>query len=195
MVSDADREVFQRCIWPHAAAALRTARLLFRDPAAAEDLAQETMLKAVRFIGRFQEGTDGKAWLLTILRRTRVDMLRKARREHCFHLDDLAAEPEARAQGKAVNGDRTAQGLLDDFADREVIEALQSLPEEICWTLLLTDVEGLGHGVAAEVLGVPVGTVKSRAHRGRAMLRAVLLPVALDRRLIGRGDQPATPKK
>jgi RNA polymerase sigma-70 factor (ECF subfamily) len=65
-----------------------------------------------------------------------------------------------------------------------MIRALQRLPEEIRWTLLLVDVEGMDHADAAAVLGVPVGTVKSRAHRGRAMLREALLPMARDLRLI-----------
>jgi RNA polymerase sigma-70 factor (ECF subfamily) len=65
-----------------------------------------------------------------------------------------------------------------------MIQALQRLPEEIRWTLLLVDVEGMDHADAAAVLGVPVGTVKSRAHRGRAMLREALLPMARDLRLI-----------
>jgi RNA polymerase sigma-70 factor (ECF subfamily) len=74
--------------------------------------------------------------------------------------------------------------LLQRFSDRHMIQALQCLPEEIRWTLLLVDVEGIDHAEAAAILGVPVGTVKSRAHRGRRMLREALLPLAKELRLI-----------
>jgi RNA polymerase sigma-70 factor (ECF subfamily) len=73
---------------------------------------------------------------------------------------------------------------LNEFSDAEVIKALQHLPEEIRWTLLLVTVEEMDQADAAGVLGVPVGTVKSRLHRGRMMLRQALLPLARDRRVV-----------
>ena len=141
---------FYDLAWPHLAAVLRTARVLTGNSADAEDLAQETMLKAFRSIDRFREGTDARAWLMTILRRTRIDRLRAS---------------------------SSSAGTI-------VIDALRGLPEEIRWTLLLVDVEGMDHAEAAEILRVPVGTIKSRTHRGRAMLREALLPVARERRMV-----------
>jgi len=73
---------------------------------------------------------------------------------------------------------------LNAFSDADVIDGLQGIAEELRWTLLLVDVEGMDHRDAAEVLGVPVGTIKSRVHRARAMLRQVLLPLARQRRLV-----------
>ncbi|HEX8340410.1 MAG TPA: sigma-70 family RNA polymerase sigma factor [Tepidisphaeraceae bacterium] len=177
MLSDADREKFERQVWPHAEVVLRTARLLLRDSVAAEDLAQETLLKALRFIGRFSAGTDGRAWLLTILRNTRIDALRRTgRRAGEISLDALPVEPPARGDqaGRAPATKEEAESLLDGFSDDAMIAALRALPEEIRWTLLLVDVEGLDQREAARVLDVPPGTVKSRAHRGRAMLRIAL---------------------
>ena len=74
--------------------------------------------------------------------------------------------------------------LLEQFSDAEMIDALSRLPEEIRWTLLLVDVEGMDHKEAAGVLDVPVGTIKSRAHRGRMMLRDKLLPLARQARIV-----------
>lgn len=159
-------------LWPHRAVVLRTALLLTRDPALAEDLAQETMLKAYRSIDRFAAGTDARAWLMSILRNARIDHARRhARESHDVSLEQLASDPEDRAGTEDVAESSDPQDILEAFSDQQVIDALQSLPEEIRWTLLLVDVEQVDHARAAEVLDVPVGTIKSRAHRGRAMLR------------------------
>jgi RNA polymerase sigma-70 factor (ECF subfamily) len=179
---------FDALVWPHAAALLRTARFLLRDPAEADDVAQETLVKAFKALDSFQEGTDVKAWLMTILRNTRIDHLRRrATRGDEVSLDGLPFEPASAESAGGQDADPAwddPQALLQQFSDRHVIQALQRLPEEIRWTLLLVDVEGMDHADAAAVLGVPVGTVKSRAHRGRAMLRDALLPVARELRLI-----------
>jgi RNA polymerase sigma-70 factor (ECF subfamily) len=179
---------FDALVWPHAAMLLRTARFLLRDSAEADDVAQETLVKAFKALDTFQDGTDVKAWLMTILRNTRIDHLRNSgSRSDEVSLDNLPFEP-ASSEAGGQSDDHPAwddpQELLQQFSDRHVIQALQQLPEEIRWTLLLVDVEGMDHADAAAVLGVPVGTVKSRAHRGRGMLRAALMPIARDLRLI-----------
>ena len=79
---------------------------------------------------------------------------------------------------------RSPRDVLESFSDEQVISALQGLPEEMRWTLLLLDVEGLEQADVAKTLEIPVGTVKSRAHRARAMLRTALTPLARERRLI-----------
>ena len=85
------------------------------------------------------------------------------------------------------------QAALEGFSDQEVIDALQALPAEIRWTLLLLDVEGLSIQEAAGVLEIPTGTIKSRAHRGRAMLREKLLPMAAKLKwAAGGGTSPAS---
>jgi RNA polymerase sigma-70 factor (ECF subfamily) len=180
---------FDDLVWPHAATVLRTARFLCRDDAEADDVAQETLVKAFRALETFRPGTDVKAWLMTILRNTRIDRLR-SRASHQDHvsLDAMPFEPASAEDGHAGIDAHPAwddpQALLQQFSDRHVIQALRRLPEEIRWTLLLVDVEGMGHADAAAVLGVPVGTVKSGAHRGRGMLREALLPMAKELRLI-----------
>lgn len=175
-------------VWPHAPTVLRTAQFLTQDAAEADDLAQETMIKAFRSLDRFREGTDAKAWLMTILRNTRIDRLRSAAAsKENVSLDGMPVDPAAPPLDETRDEEQVWQNpeeMMQGFADRQIITAMQMLPEEIRWTLLLVDVEGLDHADAANVLDVPVGTVKSRAHRGRAMLRDALVPVAREMRLI-----------
>jgi RNA polymerase sigma-70 factor, ECF subfamily len=179
---------FYEFVWPHRAALLRVAQILMHDVHSAEDLTQETLLKAYNAIGQFRPGTDAKKWLLTILRNARIDRLRAAGASaRDVSLDQYPIEPEERS---VEDSDwQNPQEILHQFADREVIAALQKLPEEIRWTLLLVDVEQLDHPEAAAMLDVPLGTVKSRTHRGRAMLRQALMSFAQERRLI-RGEAP-----
>jgi RNA polymerase sigma-70 factor (ECF subfamily) len=187
--TDRAQRRFYDDLWPHMPAVLRTAQILCgRSAADAEDLAQETMLKAYRSIDQFRPGTDARAWLLTILRHARVDRLRAASSSATtVSLGDLAHEPAGRPE--VVEPDHQAavenpEALLAEFSDADMIAALGRLPEDIRWTLLLVDVEGMDHKEAAAVLDVPVGTIKSRAHRGRMMLREDLLPLAKQARIV-----------
>ena len=172
-------------VWPHAAAVLRTAQYLTHDDADAQDLAQEVMLKAFHHLDQLREGSDAKAWLITILRRTRIDRIRaSAAHSRDVSLQDLPAEPAADEVATTDDVWSDPEALLQEFSDRQVIDALKKLPEEIRWTLLLVDVEGIDQAEAAAILEVPVGTIKSRAHRGRAMLRDLLAPLARELRMI-----------
>ena len=175
-------------VWPHAATVLRTALYLTHDQAEADDLSQEVMLKAFRHLDQLQAGTDAKAWLMTILRHTRIDRIRAAAaHERDVSLEDLGSEPAGTTAPAAEAADEVwnePEAVLQEFSDQQVIEALKRLPEEIRWTLLLVDVEGMDQADAAAVLGVPVGTIKSRAHRGRGMLREALTPLAREIRRI-----------
>lgn len=179
---------FHDVLWPHAAAVLSVARLLTNNQADAEDLAQETMLKAFRGIDGFKDGTDARAWLLAILRNARVDRIRSVRGwGKDVSLDALGTDPEDEPEPQQMDWFALRENpadALNEFSDQQLIDALEALPEEIRWTLLLTDVEGMDQVEAAEVLSVPVGTIKSRLHRGRGMLRQALLPLARERRLV-----------
>ena len=167
MALDSDRtsERFYELIWPHRADVLRVARFLTRHPFEADDLAQEALLKAFRRDrqpARDAQGGPGlKPWLLTILRNTWVDRVRSAASRREVALGDGAVPPAA-PLAEPWEG-ANPEELLNAFSDQQVIDALKGLPDEIRWTLLLVDVEGLGQQEAAEVLGVPTGTIKSRA--------------------------------
>ena len=167
---------FYAHLWPHRAMVLRTATFLCRSATEADDLAQETMLKGFKAIESFDVSTSASAWLATILRHTHIDRLRSgARSAKDVALEALDVDPEDLRSPEAVADVQNAEAMLEAFSDARVISALKELPEEIRWTLLLVDVEQMGQEEAAVVLGVPTGTVKSRVHRGRRMLKDALL--------------------
>ncbi len=176
---------FYTSVWPHRASVLRLARILTANEADADDLAQETFIKAFKALDRFVEGTDMMAWLATILRHARIDRLRsQAASATNISLDQMQMDPAGEGE-KSEDWDNP-QEVLNAFGDQEIITALQALPEEIRWTLLLVDVQQMEQRDAAHVMDIPVGTVKSRVHRGRAMLRRALTPLARERRLLNR---------
>lgn len=174
---------FYQLVWPHRASILRLAQILTGNTAEADDLAQETFIKAFKAMDQFQDGTGMLAWLTTILRHTRIDRLRSgAASARNVSLEQLPVEVADEASEQ--EDWQSPQDVLNAIGDREIIEALQELPEDIRWTLLLVDVQGMEQQDAAQVLEIPVGTVKSRMHRGRAMLRQALTPLAREMRLL-----------
>lgn len=177
-------ERFYALVWPQLPFLARMARILDHNASDADDLVQETMLKAYRSLDSFRADTNIKAWLVAILRNARNDRLRASQREAKNVRLEVAAESVAVDDAGSEADWENPEGLLEAFSDPDIIDALRKLPEEIRWTLLLVDVEGMDHQDAASVLEVPIGTIKSRTHRGRVMLRETLLPVARERRLV-----------
>jgi RNA polymerase sigma-70 factor (ECF subfamily) len=182
---------FYDLIWPHRADVLRFAQFLCRESSTAEDLSQETLLKAFKALDRLSGGADVRAWLLAILRNAWLDRLRSTAAHPQVPLGELGDEIVAPDSGGLGDSRTTGdpQELLNEFSDAQVIDALQGLPQEMRWTLLLIDVEGMSLAEAAEVLQVPQGTIKSRAHRGRGLLYQALLPLARDRRMVAKGSE------
>ena len=184
-ITDAQADRFRRLAWPMMPVVLRTAQCLTRREADAEDLTQETMVKAMRAIDTYQDDTDMRAWLLTILRRTHIDRMRvEQSRPQALPLDEAVlgeALDDGQPAGKHDAAWDQPEDLLNRLEDEAVIEAMRSLPEDIRWTLLLVDVEQMEQADAAQVLDVAVGTIKSRTHRGRAVLRDRLYDLAVKR--------------
>ncbi|QNN21786.1 RNA polymerase sigma factor [Planctomycetales bacterium ZRK34] len=179
-------ERFRQWCWPHQEAMLRLALLLTRREDQAEDIVHDAMIKAMRAIDTLDEGSNAKPWLMTILRRTWID----AMRTHKYNTREHTLDETVQSQLTAVSSESTVeteparndpQAMLNRFEDEAVVQMLNSLPEAMRWTLLLVDVEGLDHEQAAGILGVPVGTIKSRAHHGRQKLRAGLAHLARQR--------------
>ena len=112
---------------------------------------------------------------MAILRNTRIDRLRAQRRRPAVSVESLEVEPAARGEAAEAPGDFSVEELLESISDERIIDALRELSQEIRWTLLLVDVHGMELAEAAEIEGVPVGTVKSRAHRGRLMMKERLM--------------------
>jgi RNA polymerase sigma-70 factor (ECF subfamily) len=158
---------FERYVLPEVEVMLRVARSLTRNHADAEDLVQDTLIRAYKAIDRF-DGRYPRAWLLTILRNTHINRNRRRRpellRDPDSQLERLATSPE---EAEAVRPDR----FVDLEFDADLEDALASLSEPFAEIVQLVDVDGLAYAEAAEVLGIPVGTVMSRLHRARKKIR------------------------
>jgi RNA polymerase sigma-70 factor (ECF subfamily) len=158
-----------------------------RNPSDAQDLVQETYLKAYRGYGGFEAGTNLKAWLYRILTNTYINTYRsKKRHPEETELDDVEELYLFRRMGGHDRGiGRSAEEeALEWITDDEVKAALESLPENLRMTVLLADVEGFSYKEIAEIMEVPIGTVMSRLHRGRRALEKALHDFGVARGLV-----------
>lgn len=179
-------ERFERDVLPMLPSLYGAALRMTRNPADAEDLLQDTTLRAYRGFASFREGTNLKAWLYRILTNSFINTYRKKQREpktvdgpedldEWFLFDRLGAQSVARS---------AEDDVLQNIPDADVKEALESIPENFRMAVLLADVEGFSYKEIAEITGVPIGTVMSRLHRGRKALEKALYGVARERGLV-----------
>jgi RNA polymerase sigma-70 factor (ECF subfamily) len=183
----ADKTKFSEQAMQYMDALYTAAMRLTHNSADAEDLVQETYLKAYRAYGGFEEGTNLRAWLYRILTNTFINNYRsKKRRPDETDIDEVEDLYLYRRLGglEAAAAGRSAEDeLLDWFTDSEVKEAVESLPEQFRMAVLLSDVEGFSYKEIAEILDIPIGTVMSRLHRGRKALQRQLYEFAKSRHL------------
>ena len=178
------RDLFAEQALPFMDQLYAAAMRMTRNPADAGDLVQETYAKAFAAFAGFEQGTNLKAWLYRILTNTYINSYRKAQREPYQNaIDDLEdwqlGDAESLTQGRSA---RSAEAeAIDHLPDSDVKEALQSIPEDFRLAVYLADVEGFAYQEIADIMKTPVGTVMSRLHRGRRLLREKLADYAAQR--------------
>jgi RNA polymerase sigma-70 factor, ECF subfamily len=184
------RERFERDVLPLLPSLYGAALRMTRNPADAEDLVQDTYLRAYRGFSGFKEGTNLKAWLYRILTNSFINTYRKKQREpQTVEGPDDVEEWYLfdRLGGRNVEGSAEEE-VLDNIPDADVKAALESLPENFRLPVLLADVEGFSYKEIADMMGTPIGTVMSRLHRGRKALEKALWETARERGLVD-GDE------
>jgi RNA polymerase sigma-70 factor (ECF subfamily) len=179
---------FQEEALIHMESLYQGALYMTRDPAEAEDLVQETFLKAHRFWGRYQKGTNCKAWLYRIMTNTLINRRRK--KKHAFSLleetDTDSSTEGAYDHSVFYSGPENTylQGMLPD----RVLKAIESLPESFRVPVVLSDLQDFSYKEIAEIMDCPVGTVMSRLFRGRKRLQELLFDHAVEQGVIAKRD-------
>jgi RNA polymerase sigma-70 factor (ECF subfamily) len=185
------RDLFEEQAMPYIDQLYAAAMRMTRNPSDAQDLVQETFVKSFAAFKQFEQGTNLKAWLYRILTNTFINTYRKKQREpYQGTIDDLEDWQLGGAESTTAMASRSAEAeAIDHLPDSAVKDALQSIPEDFRLAVYFADVEGFSYQEIAEIMKTPIGTVMSRLHRGRRLLRDLLAGYALER---GMGSpQPA----
>ena len=189
----ADQATFAEQAMPLMDSLYSAALRMTRNAADAEDLVQETYLKAYRGFGGFEQGTNLKAWLYRILTNTFINTYRSKKRRpdetELEEVEDLYLYRRLGGLEAAAAGRSAEDELLDLLTEAEVKEALESLPDQFRMAVLMADVEGFSYKEIAEILDIPIGTVMSRLHRGRKGLQKRLYDFGLARGLVDEGEE------
>jgi RNA polymerase sigma-70 factor, ECF subfamily len=177
-----DRQAFQQEAIPHLDALYGTALRLTKSEEDAEDLIQETMLKAYRYFDKYEQGTNCKAWLFKIMTNTFINRYRKQQKRKEFLVDDDFRPLQERAEAPEPSPfqdsyDSQEQLFFKMFGD-EVKSALEEIPVDFRMVVLLADLQDFAYKEIAEIMDCPIGTVMSRLYRGRRMLQARLADYA-----------------
>ncbi len=178
---------FERQVLEHVDMLYAVALRLTRNPADAEDLTQNTFVKALRFHDKFKEGTYIKAWLLTILRNTFInEYRRRTRRPAEVELSGTESATETTPDPNVFFEPRKGhkEDLLE-LVDDPVRKAIESLPDDFRNAVIMADLEDMSYKEIADVMQCPLGTVMSRLYRGRKLLRDALEDYARERRMVG----------
>ena len=195
----ADQSKFADMAMEHMPALYGAALRMTRKPADAEDLVQETYLRAYRGFGGFTEGTNLRAWLYRILTNTFINTYRAKKRRpqetDVEDVEDLYLYRRLGGESTAPTGRSPEDLVMENIQEDEVKAAIEALPDQFRIAVLLADVEGFSYQEIAEITEVPIGTVMSRIHRGRRALQKALFEFGKRRGLVDdshNGDgQPA----
>jgi RNA polymerase sigma-70 factor, ECF subfamily len=186
-MSEDDKLRFQRDALPLLDPLYGAALRMTRNPADAEDLVQETMLRAYRSFDRFEAGTNLKAWLFRILTNAYINVYRKRQREPQKVSTDQAEDFDLYQELRNHDShfEETPESIvLDALVDSDILEAIDDLPEQFRLAVVLSDIEGFSYAEMAEIMDVPMGTVMSRLHRGRKALQKRLWDLARERGIV-----------
>lgn len=180
------RKEFERTALPHLTHLYTAAFYLTKNESEAEDLVQETYLRALRFFDKFEPGTNCKAWLLAIQRHLFINRYQQKKREpETVDWQKIEKSYESAAvQEESAEKESPEQLLSATIMDHEIGQALKELPEEFRTALILVDIEELSYEEAAKVMGCAVGTIRSRLSRARRMLHVALREYAIKRGLL-----------
>jgi RNA polymerase sigma-70 factor (ECF subfamily) len=186
-LTDDDRRRFQQEALPLLDSLYAGALRMTRNPADAEDLVQETMLRAYRSFDRFEPGTNLKAWLFRILTNAYINVYRKRQREpqkvSQEDVEDFDLYQELKDHDPQFS--ETPESIvLGNLVDSDITDAIDDLPEQFRLAVVLSDIEGFTYAEMAEIMDVPMGTVMSRLHRGRKALQKRLVDLARDRGIV-----------
>jgi RNA polymerase sigma-70 factor (ECF subfamily) len=190
------RDLFEEQAMPFIDQLYAAAMRMTRNPSDAQDLVQETFVKAFAAFSQFEQGTNLKAWLYRILTNTFINTYRKKQREpYQGTIDDLEDWQLGGAESTTATSSRSAEAeAIDHLPDSAVKDALQAIPEDFRLAVYFADVEGFSYQEIAEIMKTPIGTVMSRLHRGRRLLREMLAGYAAERGL-GDGQSTSSQKK
>src|SRR5680860_1485275 len=180
-----NRDLFEEQALPFIDQLYAAAMRMTRNPSDAQDLVQETFVKAFAAFGQYEQGTNLKAWLYRILTNTFINAYRKKQREpYQGTIDELEDWQMGGAESTTAMSGRSAEvEAIDHLPDSAVKDALQSIPEDFRLAVYFADVEGFSYQEIAEIMKTPVGTVMSRLHRGRRLLRDLLTGYAIEQGL------------
>lgn len=182
--TETDVPAFEQELLASIEAVHRFALHLARDPSAAEDLVQETYLRALAHRHQYAAGTNCRAWLFTICRNVFVKAAMRDAREVAVEDAELEAMGAAALHGSIAASDPTGVAFEQTAVDDAVRKALEKLPDEYRTVVALVDIEDQSYGSVAEILGIPIGTVRSRLFRARRLLQQDLLAYATDAGLL-----------
>jgi RNA polymerase sigma-70 factor (ECF subfamily) len=182
-----DKRRFQEEALPLLDSLYAGALRMTRNPADAEDLVQETMLRAYRSFDRFEPGTNLKAWLFRIMTNAYINTYRKRQREPQKVSQDEVEDFDLYQELKDHDPQFSATPetiVLDALVDSDITDAIDDLPEQFRLAVVLSDIEGFSYAEMAEIMDVPMGTVMSRLHRGRKALQRRLWDLARERGIV-----------
>lgn len=173
------RKEFEELALPYMDSFYNVALRMTGNEVEAQDLVQDAYLRALRFFDKFQKGTNFKAWIFKIIKNIYINKYRKESKT-----PQMLDVSDAEVTGLLSTPNTPEEEIFNDLLDDDVTKALDALPDDFRLTLILSDIEGFSYKEIAEILDCPIGTVMSRLHRGRKLLRKYLYEYAKNKRVI-----------